>query len=60
MLSMNVIRDFRGVCDLFMEYIPLRLVRLVRLKDFAIVLVLHIHYEHIIVAFAFIGIWVIS
>ena len=44
---MNDIRDFRGVCALFMEYIPPRLVRL-NLLGLTIVLVWHIHYGHII------------
>ena len=47
MLSMNDIRDFRGVCALFTENIPPRLVRL-NLLGLTIVLVWHIHYEHII------------
>ena len=45
MLSMNDIRDFRGVwvCDLFTEYIPARLVRLNRL---VLTIVIH-YYEYI-------------
>ena len=46
MLSMNDIRVFRGVCDLFMEYMPPRLARLNRL---VLTIVFHIHYEYIIV-----------